>query len=203
MHKEILTAQQRRLLPALAFFKKDFYLVGGTALALYLGHRRSIDFDLFSRKEFSNKKIEKILFKETKIRQTVRDEDGEYTIIVNGVQLTFVHYPFNVSATHWFGRVIKMPDILAITAMKAYALGRRAKWKDYVDLYFVMRKYHGIAIIEKEAEKIFGSMFNAKLFREQVSYFDDINYEEKVIFMPGFKVSDAAIKKGLVEYSIK
>ena len=52
MHKEILTETQIKLLPLVAEFSKDFGLVGGTAIALHLGHRRSIDFDFFTTKEF-------------------------------------------------------------------------------------------------------------------------------------------------------
>ena len=48
MHLEILTERQRELLPFVAQFKHSFYLVGGTAIALHIGHRRSIDFDLFT-----------------------------------------------------------------------------------------------------------------------------------------------------------
>ena len=47
MHSEILNDRQRELLPLMAQFRREYYLVGGTAIALYLGHRRSIDFDLF------------------------------------------------------------------------------------------------------------------------------------------------------------
>ena len=62
MHKEILSSEQLKLLPILPFAKKKgFYLVGGTAIALYLGHRESIDFDLFRRKEFQPESINNIL----------------------------------------------------------------------------------------------------------------------------------------------
>ena len=47
MHKEIFNPNQIQLLPLVKQFKKEFYLVGGTAIALHIGHRRSIDFDLF------------------------------------------------------------------------------------------------------------------------------------------------------------
>lgn len=47
MHKEILNKDQLDLLPLVKLFKSEFYLVGETAIALHLGHRRSIDFDLF------------------------------------------------------------------------------------------------------------------------------------------------------------
>jgi hypothetical protein len=42
MRKDILTANQIRLLPLIREFSREYYLVGGTAIALYLGHRRSI-----------------------------------------------------------------------------------------------------------------------------------------------------------------
>lgn len=47
MYKEVLNQNQLDLLPIMASFKREYYLVGGTAIALYLGHRRSIDFDMF------------------------------------------------------------------------------------------------------------------------------------------------------------
>jgi hypothetical protein len=48
MHTEILNKQQVELLPYLKKFQKTFHLVGGTAIALHIGHRRSIDFDLLT-----------------------------------------------------------------------------------------------------------------------------------------------------------
>lgn len=59
MHTEILSKQQLQLLPLLKTFSDDFWLVGGTAIALHIGHRRSIDFDLFSFNKFDNTEIEK------------------------------------------------------------------------------------------------------------------------------------------------
>ena len=51
MHKEIFTKEQEKILPLVVDFSDRFGLVGGTAIALHLGHRRSIDFDLFSNKK--------------------------------------------------------------------------------------------------------------------------------------------------------
>ena len=87
--------------------------------------------------------------------------------------------------------------------MKAQALGHRAKWKDYVDLYFIMKDYFDIYKIIKKAEAIFSSEFNEKLFRTQLAYFKDINYTEKVIYLEGFEVDDKIIEKGLIEFSLK
>ncbi len=57
MHREILTEEQSKLLSLAGKFAKDFGLVGGTAVALHLGHRESIDFDLFSDQEFKNQRL--------------------------------------------------------------------------------------------------------------------------------------------------
>ena len=54
MHEEILSDEQKNILPCLSTFSNSFGLVGETAIALHLGHRKSIDFDLFSFKEFVN-----------------------------------------------------------------------------------------------------------------------------------------------------
>jgi len=50
MHKEVLSEKQLELLPLIKLFSREYYLVGGTAIALHIGHRRSIDFDLFTNK---------------------------------------------------------------------------------------------------------------------------------------------------------
>ncbi len=203
MHKEILTEEQIKLLPLVEKFSKDFGLVGGTAIALQIGHRRSIDFDLFSLEEFSNAKIRKKIVKDSwKIGKVYKDEDGQFTFFVNNVQFTFFHYPFKIKFSKSFEDILKMPDLLTLAAMKAYALGRRAKWKDYVDLYFIINKYHSIEKIVKKSKEIFKEEFNEKIFREALSYFNDINYTEPIEFLPGFEVNDGKIKKALVEFSL-
>ncbi|KKS16311.1 MAG: hypothetical protein UU71_C0004G0008 [Parcubacteria group bacterium GW2011_GWB1_41_6] len=202
LRKAILTDEQISLLPLVKSFSKDFGLVGGTAIALYLGHRRSIDFDLFTAEEFDNQKIRKKILGFHKSPRVVRDESGQYTIIIEGVRFTFFHYPYKINFSENFDDIIKLPDLLTLAAMKAHALGRRAKWKDYIDLYFVMNRYQGINKIIKKAKNIFSSEFNEKLFRSQLVYFKDIDYTEKIIYMKGFETSDAIIKKSLVDFSL-
>ena len=61
MQFEILNVRQRGLLPVVKLFRKEFYLVGDTAIALQIGHRRSIDFDLFTPKPFGSRRILNVL----------------------------------------------------------------------------------------------------------------------------------------------
>ena len=77
--------------------------------------------------------------------------------------------------------------------MKAYALSGRAKWKDYVDLYFLLRDHFSLLQVSEKSKELFSSFYNEKLFREQLCYFKDIDYSEKVDFVDQL-VSDDKIK---------
>ncbi len=202
MHKEILTKEQIELLPLLRLFSKDFGLVGGTAIGFYAGHRESIDFDLFSSKPFDNFKIKRKIARHIKISNVFKDETGQYTIAIKGVRFTFFYYPYKIKFLKNFNDIIRIPDHLTLAAMKSYALGRRAKWKDYVDLYFVMKNFYSIDKIIKKAKQIFASEFNEKIFRMQLAYFKDIDYTEKVIYLKGFEADDEIIKKELIKFSL-
>lgn len=203
LHVEILNNKQRKLLPWLHEFIDDFGLVGGTAFALQIGHRQSIDFDLFACKEFDNLSLQKIILKKKKIQKVFVDHKGELTVLIEGVKVTFLYYPFKIKFSRSAAGFIKMPDLLTLSALKAYALGRRAKWKDYVDLYFIFKYYHSLEEVVAAAVKIFGSSFNEKIFRSQLAYFHDLDYSESVVFQPEFLVSEMKIKKFLTAASLE
>ena len=115
-HKEILNDKQVELLPLVAAFKREYYLVGGTAIALYLGHRRSIDFDLFKYAPLNRKKnLEKVQSFEfpTWVTWNVTDQ---MNLVVNEVKVTFFQYPFQIKANNDFAGVIRMPDLLDLAA---------------------------------------------------------------------------------------
>jgi len=202
MHKEILSSGQVGFLPIIKSFSEDFGLVGGTAIALHLGHRQSIDFDLFTQKEFDNAKIRQRILKYNQIDQVIRDEAGQFSLQIKGVRFTYLFYPYQINFSDSFKNIIKLPDLATLAAMKAFALGRRAKWKDYVDLYFIIKDHFSISEISKRGNEIFRGEFNEKLFRSQLAYFDDINYSETIIFMPGFEIDDEKIKQKLIEFSL-
>ena len=202
LHPEILTREQKELLPLVKKFYKDFGLVGGTAIALHIGHRESVDFDLFSFEEFKNVNIKKRILRSKKIDNIIRDETEQFTFVINGVLFTFFRYPFKINYEINFNQTLKMPSLLTLAAMKLFALGRRAKWKDYVDLYFIIKDFHSVSEIIKQAESMFGNEFNEKICREQLAYFEDVNYSEKVNYLKGFEVSDRTIKKELINFSL-
>jgi hypothetical protein len=184
MHSEILADKQRKLIPLIKAFSKDYYLVGGTAIALHIGHRRSIDFDLFTTHDIKRRNIRNRIEKEGfAVESVLYEAFDQLHVIVNSVKITFFNFPYEVAHPIDFEGIILIPALLDLAAMKTYALGGRAKWKDYVDLYFVLKDYHNLKEISSRAAEIFRNSFNAKLFREQLCYFDDIDYSEKVKYV--------------------
>ena len=201
MHKEILSTEQLELLPLVKQFIREYYLVGGTAIALYIGHRRSIDFDLFKYNSLNLKNnISKITASGFPYKVTRRVSE-QLNVSIHDVKFTFFQYPFKIEANNKFENIIKLPELIDLAAMKAYALGRWSKWKDYVDLYFILKFHFTLEEVAKKATEIFDQMFSEKLFRAQLSYFKDIDYSEPVEYMVS-KVPENEIKKFLIEKAI-
>ena len=200
-HKEILNENQIELLPLIGEFKREYYLVGGTAIALYLGHRRSIDYDLFKFSVLNRKKnldkIQSLGFKPI-VTWNVADQ---MNLIVNEVKLTFFQYPFQIKSNNVFDGIVRIPDLLDLAAMKAYALGRRSKWKDYVDLYFLLNDKFTLGEISNRATEIYGDLFSDKLFPSQLSYFEDVDYSEQVDYLIPTPPTEEEIKNRLIAIS--
>ena len=175
MHLGALSLERKKILAKLHNFK-DFYLAGGTALALQIGHRVSIDFDLFSDKPIPKKLLpqaEKI-FLPSKLKIIVNNSN-ELTIYLNETKITFLHYPYKPILKKIIFENLNFLSIKEIAATKAYTIGRRGSYKDYIDLYFALtEKYLNLENLIKIAEKKFKNDFNARLFLEQLIYYKDI-----------------------------
>lgn len=200
MHREILSPEQLNVLPLLRTFSDlGFFLAGGTAIALNLGHRRSLDFDLFTAGTYKKSILLNSIIKAGfKVQRTLYEDKEQLDVIVNNVKLTFLEYPFEVHPNLSFDQIIELPTLVNLASMKAYALGRRAKWKDYVDLYFVLKEVCSLHDLIENALGLYGELFNQKLFREQLSYFEDIDYSEKIDYLSGHHKDDDEIRKFLV-----
>ncbi len=203
MHEEIFTDEQRKLLPLVKHFSKDFNLVGGTAVALQIGHRLSVDFDLFTEKDFDNGMIADQINNVAPIEKVQTDQEGQYTLYISGVQFTFMKYRFKIAYDLSLRDVIKMPNLVTLGAMKLHALGRRAKWKDYVDLYFIIKDHHSVPELIARARELFGNEVNETDMRAQLQYFHFMNYDDKVIYMAGFEMTARCIQEQLRDFCIQ
>lgn len=201
MHTEIFSSKQVELLPYIKDFQRSFYMVGGTAIALHIGHRRSIDFDLFTNNQINKLNIKGKIAKIPFVKVPIFEDLDQHHLLINDVKITFFSFPFVVKHPLKINSIISIPTLQSLAAMKAFALGRRAKWKDYVDLYFILHDYYSIQEICKEAEEIFGEQFSEKLFRQQLAFHKDIDYTEPVEFIVT-PIPDDEIKNFLIEKAI-
>ncbi|MFZ5932507.1 MAG: hypothetical protein ACOYT7_00245 [Patescibacteria group bacterium] len=165
MHEEVLTLEQKKLFPLLEKFSPQFGLVGGTAVALQLGHRRSVDFDLFTLEDFEQDSVKEVIRDRYHIQNVSVERPNELTLFVDSVKMTFYKYPFRIVFSEKLPGIIAMPDILTLGAMKAFSLGRRAKWKDYVDLFFISEEIDYLKGFETPDEKIKQALTKASLFK--------------------------------------
>lgn len=186
MHKEVLYKNQIEIISILEIFNKSFYLAWWTAIALILWHRKSLDFDLFSSKQIDkNKIVKKLKENDFKISRILVDNSkDELSLIISWVKITFLYYPFDIKLenTNKFEK-IKLPTIETLWAMKFYTLWRRWKRKDYVDIYSILKSGISFNNISKLTESIFKWAYNEKLLREQLCYFDDIDFSEEVDYI--------------------
>ena len=197
MYKEILNSKQQELLPVMATFRREYYLVVGTAIALHLGYRRSIDFDMFKPSAINHKKNLDRLTEAGFPCIVTRRVTDQMNLIVNDVKVTFFQYPYPVQATEKFESYFRLPALIQLAAMKAYALGRRSKWKDYVDLYFLLKEHFTIEDISTCATELFGDLYSEKMFRAQLCYFEDVDYTEEIDYIIPNPPSDKEIREFL------
>jgi hypothetical protein len=176
MHEEALVKEAKKLFPRFAKFS-DFYLVGGTALALQIGHRISFDFDFFSGNELPNGLLQKIkrIFPASNVEILYRETGEQMTLLLNGVKTTFSHYPYPVIDRFVKYQGVPLATVREIAAMKAFSIGKRLSYKDYIDWYFLLKEKHAnLKRVIAFANKKFNGDFNARLFLGQLVSISDV-----------------------------
>ena len=183
----------------LAVLKEIGVLAGGTALSMQINHRISYDFDVFTDKPIEERFLLKIkkFFWEYEIIPTV-DTADELTIVLSGdIKLSFVYFPFSKLEDTIKTESLDLFSINDLLANKAYAIGRRKTWRDYVDIYFALKNnLIGLEKLIKTTERKFDGVFSTKLFLEQLSYFDDVS--DDVVEWIGVKIENEEIEKYLI-----
>jgi Nucleotidyl transferase AbiEii toxin, Type IV TA system len=170
----VLDNKRKEILPLLREFKGEFYLAGGTALALQIGHRRSDDFDFFSFSSFELKALQKkteSIFKNLSLSIIQLEKDTFSIIIDEDIKVSFFKIEqkilLPVIESKWF-QILSEAEI---GAMKIAAL-LRAAFRDYVDLYFLLKKYDLKEILSLCEKKYPG--FEKSVYLKALLSYDDI-----------------------------
>lgn len=176
MDQGILDSVRQKTLISIEEVVFEMVLGGGTALAQQIKHRKSFDFDFFSPLEITKKLLTNLSGK-IKINSIAVDSPDELTLFTSGdVKLTFLFYPFPkiFEFIHQEGQ-LKLFDIQALAAQKAYTVGRRGEYRDYFDMYSILKIGKcSLGQTISLAGSIYNGSFSEKLFLEQLTFFDDL-----------------------------
>ncbi|OIP77226.1 MAG: hypothetical protein AUK09_00225 [Parcubacteria group bacterium CG2_30_36_38] len=175
MHEKAFTKQAANLFPYFAKFR-GFYLVGGTALALQIGHRLSVDFDLFSSEELPSNLLQRIkqVLPASTISVTYHAPE-QLNVLIDNIQTTFFYYNYPVIDPFVSYQDVSLASIREIAAMKAFSVGKRLSYKDYVDWYVLLKEGHvKLDDMLSFCQKKFGNDFNDRLFLGQLASLEDI-----------------------------
>lgn len=192
-----LNKNQFQVYKKLEIFNNQFILAGGTSLMLQINHRKSYDFDCFSEKPLNGallRKVVKIFGNNINIH--VDNSNLLLFTTSEGVKVDLVYYPYKPLHQIINNAPISLFDVQDIASNKAYTIGRRATWRDYVDLFYLLK--NNIVKIEKtisEAKIRFGGEFSEKLFLEQLVYFKDLEIVPIEFIKKGYTPTE--IKKEL------
>jgi hypothetical protein len=179
---------------------RDYFLVGGTSLAMQIGHRYSDDIDLFTQKEIDKEEIGDYLFNNYRNHYSVLNSQKIiYQINIDNIKVDFVKHPYNLIEPVNEDEGIRYLGKYDIAAMKVRAIensGNRAK--DFIDIYYLLKEMTLENIFNYYKQKYnIDDIYSAK---KSLGYFDDVPEESwKEVRMIKEKISKNEIKKIIIE----
>jgi Nucleotidyl transferase AbiEii toxin, Type IV TA system len=156
----------------------EAYLAGGSALALYFGHRYSVDFDFFSQRLFNPEELARALTQEGKFTASLLKDVslvGEF----QGVKFSYLHYPYPLVAASVDFLGVSIAHINDIAAMKLAAIMSRGLKRDFVDVYVLVRQGLSLEQILDFYDKKY-ALLEQNVFGiiKSLNYFDDAENTE-------------------------
>lgn len=176
---KILGQKRLDILKKLKFLKGyHFYLAGGTALALELGHRISLDFDFYIEGELDPETLLQDFQKHFKNVQLIREAKNTLILSIDNIEVSLFSYPYPLISP-----LIKIPEVnLAsmedICAMKIVAIIQRGTKRDFIDIYFLTKRF-GLERIFALTQKKYKGLFNKYLALQALTYFTDADKERE------------------------
>ena len=179
VNMNVLPQAQRNLWPELKNVPDHFVLYGGTAIALQLGHRESIDFDFFGS-EYCNPDTLLNTVPPLKNAQVIQRAPNTLSVKVDRggiVLLSFFRLPEIkpiIPPRITDDGVMKVASLIDLAGMKASVVQKRAEWKDYVDLVALMDAGITLPMALSAGQAIYKNQFNPQITLKALSYFDDV-----------------------------
>lgn len=177
MYPEILDSKRLKILKELSFLgKDDYYLAGGTALALQLGHRTSLDFDFYCSQHFDSvglfSKLQSVFG--DRVVERYHEEDT-LTGDIDGIHFSFFWYKYPLIRVLKDFEGVLLASIEDIAAMKIIAIVQRGTRRDFVDIYYLLKRVDLDTLFFWTEEKY--PAFNRYMGMRALIYFDDAEKE--------------------------
>jgi len=178
-----LSPKQRDLLDTLKrsiLSNSNFYLAGGTGLALQLSHRKSIDFDFFSSTVFSPTRLLdhlKVHFVPGQIN-IMEMKEGTLIVMLKNIQTSFFHYQYPLLNKLIVKNGLNVASIEDISAMKVIAIIQRGSKKDFIDLWAIIKeKQYSLKDIFSFCQQKYDTIFSESVALKALVYFQDAEEE--------------------------
>ena len=173
IYYDILSNKQREILPRLGFLKeREIYLAGGTALALQIGHRSSIDFDFYDKAEFELDVLLRQFRQFFKNISVIQMSQGTLVVDVEGIQVSLFHYDYKVIRPFIHMKDLILLSLEDISAMKLIAIIQRGERRDFIDIYYLIQRF-GLERIFSYSEEKYPGIFNPYLALQALTYFEE------------------------------
>jgi len=179
----ILSREQNEVLERLkksVLSNNLFYLAGGTGLAIILAHRKSYDFDFFSKDQFSTEKLLEIIVKSFEEDEVILSEIKEDTLIVfiNNIQVSFFQYNYPLLKNIIKKDGLCIASLEDILAMKVIAIIQRGTKKDFIDLWIIIKeKKYSLQDTFIFCKTKYGKAFSESIALKALTYFKDAEEE--------------------------
>ena len=196
MHPNILNKNQLAIVKKLKLPETpSFYLAGGTALALQIGHRTSIDFDFYSQKNFSSSQLAQHIKKTFPNAKALFTEEDTLKTAVGKTELSFFYYSYQMLEPFIKFQSLHLASLADIGAMKLAAIVQRGTKRDFIDIYYLLKIYSLEKIIAFALKKY--SPYQPMLILRSLIYFEDAETKDTRplrIFDPNFSWPEAKDK---------
>jgi hypothetical protein len=173
-YREVITAGVEDTLRSLreSSILDRFYLAGGTALALQFGHRRSVDLDFFSRRDFDPEAIVSRIQRLDGFSVLAKDLQTLHTHIT-GTKVSFLGYDYPVLFAFEEFLGVNVADPRDIACMKVSAVAGRGTKRDFVDLYFAAKRYGLRHLLDLFGQKFAQANYSAVHLMKSLTYFEE------------------------------
>ncbi len=185
MFTKTLHTETKSLLEKIGKLKihDNFYLAGGTALSLQLGHRTSVDLDFFSKSEIDIESLKEVLSNNNLKYHITNESLGTLDLVIDNVKISFLEYKYPLINDLISYNNIYLCSTLDIACMKITAISSRGSKKDFYDIWAILKEYSITDIFDALRKKYTDVEYSTAHLLKSLTYFKDAESEPEPVMI--------------------